>query len=120
MRKKYHGRNKWNLSNAAYHYASKIPEQIDTYIPERVRQNISTDSFAEPIGGQSIMHSHAGMPSTAQRFHVPMWEVPRAVTKDSADYGTILSRRKAYESTKSRYREFANELVKRLGDWSAE
>lgn len=114
--KKYRGKNKWNLSNAAYHYAEQIPHQIHAYIPEEVRLNIGSDEFAEPIGGQSVMHSHAGMPSTAQRFHVPMWDVPNAVSKSAEDYGTIVSRRKAYESTQQRYRDFAFSLLDRLGN----
>ncbi len=112
--RKYSGKNKpWNLATAHYNYAMKIPPAIRTFIPRDVRSQISDAQLKMPIGETAVMHSHNTLPAMAQKYQVPMWEVPDQ-RLEAADMTTIIGNRRIYEDTKSHYVEFAKDLISRL------
>lgn len=112
--KKYAGNNKWDLAKANYHYATQIPETIKTYINSEVRSNLPDDLLKDPVGGTAIMHTHNTLPSMAQKYHVPIWEVPGVSILEAEDKGTILGNRAIYEGTREKYCQFAAELLGRI------
>jgi cellulose biosynthesis protein BcsQ len=112
--KKYSGITPWDLAKAHYNYAQQIPGAIRQFIPLGVREHLQDDILSSPIGQTSIMHTHNTMPSMAQRYHLPMWRVPSCNHLESSDVSTIAGNRGVYEGTKTKYIEFATDLLKRL------
>lgn len=112
--KKYSGATVWDLAQAHYNYAMEIPKAIAQYIPAEVRDYLTFNVWSHPIGETSIMHTHNTLPAMAQKYHVPIWLVPRA-NLDPADAPTILGNRYSYESTRDRYMQFAGDLLSRIG-----
>jgi cellulose biosynthesis protein BcsQ len=107
------GRNKWDLAQAHYNYAIKIPNTIKRFIKEEVRQHLPNDLLEEPIGSEAIMHSHSTMPSMAQKYHAPIWNVP-SCELDAEDRNTIAGNREKYFATKVKYTSFAADLLARM------
>lgn len=116
--KKYSGATPWDLAKAHYNYAQEIPDAIDRFIPLSVREHLEKDVLSKPVGQTAIMHTHNTMPSMAQRYHLPMWKVPSCAHLESSDAPTIAGNRRDYESTRIKYIEFANDLLKRLDSLS--
>jgi hypothetical protein len=113
--KKYSGVGKpWSLATAHYNYARQIPDAIKRFIPLGVRDRLPDDLLSTPVGETAIMHTHNTLPSMAQRYHLPMWEVPSCDHLESSDINTIKGNRVIYEDTKSKYAEFADDLLIRL------
>jgi cellulose biosynthesis protein BcsQ len=108
------GNNEWDLAQAHFNYAKQIPKTIRSDIPESVRAHLTKRQTEEPIGGTSIMHSHATMPGMAQKYKVPIWGVPDCERLESEDRNTISGNRRRYEETGPAYRIFATELLKRV------
>ena len=48
----------------------------DNTYPLEVRNHLPDEVLSSPVGQTAIMHTHNTMPSMAQRYHVPMWQVP--------------------------------------------
>ncbi|MGC2691588.1 MAG: ParA family protein, partial [Desulfobaccales bacterium] len=113
--RKYTGvSNDWDLAQAHYNYAEQIPGTIDEYIKPEVHEHLPNDLLKQPIGGTSVMHSHSTLPNMAQKYHCPIWLVPSNPHIDSEDRNTIRGNRQNYEATRGKYREFADDLLKRL------
>jgi cellulose biosynthesis protein BcsQ len=111
--KKYTGNNKWDLAQANYHYAIQIPDTIKKYIASELRSHLSDEMLQVPVGDKAIMHSHSTLPGMAQKYNVPIWDVP-SQSLDADDRRTILGNRASYEQTKQNYSVFAKELVSRV------
>lgn len=105
----------WNLATAHYNYAMQLPEAINLFIHPSVREHIDSATMANPVGNQSIMHSHNTFPSMAQKYHVPMWNVPSLTTLETEnERSTVHGNRAKYEETKEAYISFANDLLTRI------
>lgn len=68
--------NEYNLAQAHYQYVTQIPNTITQFIQESNRIRIPNDLISNPIGGNSIIHSHNTFPAMAQALKCPMWKVP--------------------------------------------
>ena len=112
--KKYSNPQKWDLAVAHYNYAMKIPSAITTFIRPEIRDHVEAATLASPIGNTAIMHSHNTLPNMAQRYHLPIWQVPSCDTLDSSDASTIRGNRVIYEATCEKYKQFANDLLLRM------
>lgn len=106
--------NKWNLAKAHYNYAQQIPDAIKRYIDKEVRQHLSDEIVAKPIGDGAIMHTHNTFPNMAQKYKKPMWELPGYDGLDSKDKSTIAPNRNAYENTRIKYENFAKDFMERV------
>ena len=106
-------KNPWDLAKAHYYYAEQIPGTIRDFIPADVYQHLPGDQLAVPIGKTSVMHSHSTLPSMAQKYKTPMWQVPNA-DLEADDRGTIIGNRARYEETRAAYHAFANDILTRL------
>lgn len=105
---------KWNLAQAHLKYALAIPDIIHKYIGLDLRKNISDELLAEPIGGESVMHSHNTFPILAQHYRVPMWKIPNLSKIDKEHQNTINGQKSEILATKIKYQEFAQSLIERI------
>lgn len=112
--KKYTGATKWDLATAHYNYATAVPDAIRRFVRPEIRSHLTDAVMSHPIGEMAIMHTHNTLPTMAQRYHQPMWEVPSCRLLDTNDRATILGNRSIYEATKEKYIEFANDLLVRM------
>ena len=112
--KKYSG-GPWDLAQAHYNYAQQIPNAIREFIPAEVRRHLPDAMLSTPVGETAIMHTHNTLPSMAQRYHLPIWNVPSCQTLNHADASTIYGNRAIYEGTRAKYIEFAQDLMTRIG-----
>jgi len=105
----------WNLATAHYNYAMQVPGAIERFILPSVREHIDSTTLADPVGGESIMHSHNTFPSMAQKYHMPMWNVPSLADLETEDEkSTVRGNRAKYENTKDAYIAFSNDLLTRI------
>ena len=102
------------MATAHYNYAQQISPAIEQYIRPEIREHLANNVLAHPVGEIAIMHTHNTLPAMAQRYHLPMWKVPFSQHLDDSDRGTILGNRAIYEATKTKYIEFANDLLLRM------
>lgn len=107
-------KNPWNLAKAHYNYAQQIPNTIRQFIPQEVYGHLSSEALESPIGGTSVMYSHSTLPSMAQKYKSPMWQVPSNTGLEPDDRGTIVGNRARYEETADAYRKFATDMLTRL------
>lgn len=112
--KKYSGRNKYDLAAAHFSYVKKLPEIIKACIPDECYSHLSEELIAKPIGGTSVMHTHNTLPSMAQKYRVPMWEVPDNKSIFPEDKGNISGLQQIYYEKKELYHSFAEDLISRL------
>ncbi|EMS79785.1 ParA family protein [Desulfotignum phosphitoxidans] len=112
--RKYTGQNDLNLAAAHYSYVKQLPNVINRYIPKECYEQLKDVVVAEPIGGQAVMHSHNTLPSMAQKYRVPMWEVPNLENLLPEDVGTISGNRKLYYEKRDLYHSFADDLLARI------
>lgn len=105
---------KWNLAQAHLKYALAIPDIIHQNIGPDLRENIDDEQLAEPIGGESIMHSHNTFPTLAQHYRVPMWHIPHLVHIDKEHQNTINGQKPDILATESKYADFAEALIERI------
>lgn len=106
--------SKWNLAQAHLKYALEIPNIIDEYISEDIRKKISDSELSDPIGGESIMHSHNTFPTLAQHYRVPMWKIPGLKKLDKDHQNTVNGQKPDILRTQNKYAEFAEALIKRV------
>lgn len=106
--------NDLGIAKAHYNYANKIPDTIFSEIPKSQMIEIDENRLRESIGSGSIIHGHNTLPSMAQKYHLPMWELPSCGNLDSGDVSTISGNRKIYEATKESYQTFARDVIDRL------
>jgi cellulose biosynthesis protein BcsQ len=112
--KKYAGQNDFDLASAHYSYAKKLPEIVAGKIPQECYSHLDEDVIVQPIGGKAIMHSHNTLPSTAQKYRVPMWKVPLHPGLLHEDKSTISGNKETYFEKKAMYHTFAKDLMSRL------
>lgn len=121
--KKYDGDNKYQLADAHYSYALRIPETIQQYIKEDNKVQIS--GINEPIAGSSVMHTHNTYPSVAQSLKCAIWEVPERFTYLRQHEPNYLLEQKIdvnpgsfgrYREIKDKYIRFAKEFINRTGE----
>lgn len=107
--------NQWDLAIAHYNFAKQIPPTIKSSIPVELRSNLSEAELNEPIGGTAVMHSHNTLPNASQKYHVPIWGVPRVSGLEQQDKNTVQVNRKIYEATEQSYIKFAESVIGRVG-----
>lgn len=112
--KRYSGQNEFNLAAAHYSYVRRLPETIRQYIPRECYERLDEAIVREPIGGQAVMHSHNTLPSMAQKYRVPIWEVPDLPNLLPEDVGTISGNRRMYYEKRDLYHSFADDLLARI------
>ena len=113
--KKYSGyHNKWDLAQAHLNYANQIPGVIEECIAEDLREHLTQDLLAQPIGNTLVMHSHNTFPSMAQHYHHPMWQVPGLRTIEAEHENTLRGASQRYEDTRECYIEFGKDLISRI------
>ncbi|PWW69002.1 cobyrinic acid a,c-diamide synthase [Tuber magnatum] len=112
--RKYTGSNDWDLATAHFNFAQQIPTTIKTYIKKDIRSHLTDNQLASPIGATAVMHSHSTLPSMAQKYHLPIWKVPSSPRLEAADKSTIAGNRATYEGTRSKYHQFAKDVLDRL------
>ena len=106
--------NEWDLAQAHYNYAQKIPSVIEKYVVEEVRKHLSSDMVHNPIGNTAVMHSHNTLPNMSQKYKKPIWEVPNC-DLDSEDKSTIKGNASSlYYPTREKYRVFAEAFLERI------
>jgi cellulose biosynthesis protein BcsQ len=106
--------NKWDLAGGHFHFAKQIPETIRKAIPLEIRQTLRDSDIDEPIGGTSVMHTHNTLPNLAQKYHVPIWQLPEKDDLETNDKNVIRVNRSAYIDTKAQYMTFAESVVERI------
>ena len=114
-RKRSDAQNEWLLAKAHFNYAKQIPGTVQEFIPEQVMAGVAQKTMSQPIGGTSIMHSHSTIPAMAQKYRVPIWQVPDSQELSAADRSSISPNREQYLATKKSYLAFAKDVLKRLG-----
>ena len=60
------------------------------------------------------MHTHNTLPNVAQKYHLPIWELPDNQALNAKDQSTIRVNREAYERTKEQYIAFAKGVIERI------
>jgi cellulose biosynthesis protein BcsQ len=103
----------WNMAIAHHNYASQIKDFVRRFIDRKLSEGLSDAELDEPIGGQSVMHSHNTYPSHAQKYNVPMWSLPFSQV-ESEDRPTIQINKERYIATQGAYTTFAMDLLKRI------
>ncbi|HEU5351350.1 MAG TPA: ParA family protein [Terracidiphilus sp.] len=111
--KKYAGQNEWDLAAGHFNYAKQIPHAISRFIAGDIREHLTDEVLASPIGGTAVMHTHNTLPGMAQKYHVPIWNVP-SQRLETSDANTVLGNRAAYEGTRASYVAFAGDLLQRI------
>lgn len=114
--RKKEGSSKWNMAIAHYQYAKEIPNVIEGFIPKTLSLGLES-MLSNPLGELSIMHTHNTYPSHAQKYHVPIWELPElnASNKlDSEDITTITTNKTRYLETLPKYKDFSSDVLERI------
>lgn len=112
--KKREGSSPWDMAIAHYGYAKQIPDTVSAHIPASLSDGIDKATLNAPIGGTSVMHSHNTYPAHAQKYHVPIWQLPTYAYLEEGDTATVLTNKSRYIATKAAYRQFAEEVVNRV------
>ncbi|MDT3335757.1 ParA family protein [Shewanella sp. SP1S1-7] len=105
--------NELNIALAHYNYAKKIPTTIKTFIPSDCLINSGKKYFDSSIGGNSVIHGHGTLPTMAQKYKAPMWEVPNLPNLGD-EKPTIKGNAGSYFDTRKGYLELANDVLERL------
>jgi cellulose biosynthesis protein BcsQ len=108
------GATPWNIAIAHYNYASQIKGFVHGFIDRSLSSGLDNSDLDTPIGAQAVMHSHNTYPSQAQKYHVPMWKLPKLGSVEVEDKGTIQLNRDRYFATQGAYSEFAKDVLRRL------
>lgn len=113
--KKYAGANNvWDLAQAHLNYANQIPETIRQNINIEVREHLTDEMLAEPIGTTSVMHTHNTFPSMAQHYNQPMWLIPDLPNIEPEHLNTLRGSSSKYHATQVGYHDFCRSLLTRL------
>ena len=113
--KRYTGQNELDLAVAHYSYVKNIPDVIQKYVPKECYEHIEDEEvIGAPIGHKSVMHSHNTLPSMAQKYKTPIWEIPNLQNIKREDKATISGNRQLYYEKKDLYHSFADDLLSRL------
>ncbi len=106
--------NKWDLAQGHFNFAKEIPSTIHDSIPESIRAHLAEGVLDEPIGGTSVMHTHNTLTNISQKYHAPIWSLPEKPDVSTEDKNTFRINRHAYEETRQRYVDFAEDVIKRI------
>ncbi|WP_084462706.1 ParA family protein [Oceanibaculum pacificum] len=106
--------NPLGLAKAHYHYAIRMPDTIFSSIKKENMIKIPIEKLKESIGKNSVIYTHNTLPSIAQKYHRPMWELPSCGVLEKDDIPTVSGNRQIYENTRSSYNSFAEDLLERL------
>lgn len=106
--------NEMGVAKAHYNYANQMPDTIFSVIPKEQMVNIDEALLRESIGHGSVIYGHNTLPSMAQKYHQPMWELPSSGELESDDASTIRGNRRIYEATRDAYIAFASDVIERL------
>ena len=110
----------YQLADAHYSYAKRIPQIINQYIKED--NKVKIDDINMPIAGGAIMHTHNTYPSVAQALKCAIWEVPDVFTKLQQTELEYLKEQMIdvnrgsfgrYREIKDKYIEFAKAFIER-------
>nr|WP_163502602.1 AAA family ATPase [Halomonas socia] len=105
--------NDLNIALAHYNYARKIPQTIKSFIPSDCLLNAGQKYFDSSIGDNSVIHGHGTLPTMAQKFKAPMWEVPN-LPELGEEKGTIKGNAGSYYDTRDGYIKLADDVLGRL------
>jgi hypothetical protein len=106
--------NELNIAKAQYNYGKAIPKTVFESIDLSDMVGIPKEKLQKNIGDNAVIHGHSTLPSMAQKYHLPMWELPSSDLLDLDDKNNIKGNRKAYESTGESYKKFAEDLIERI------
>jgi cellulose biosynthesis protein BcsQ len=106
-------KNPLGLALAQYNYACQIPATIDRSIGQENTILLDKPELDRSIGNNSIIHSHNTLPNMAQKYHKPIWLLPDCELEPE-DSGTIIANRAIYRATQQSYRQFAEDLLRRV------
>jgi len=113
--KKYSGqKNKYELAAAHYNYAEQIPSMINDFLSPEVRADIPLKLLYNPIGDTSIMYSHNTFTENAQKYKLPMWDVPDCSILEEPEKSSIRGNSVKYKETQAAYEYFAAKLLERI------
>lgn len=112
-KKRSDAQNPLNVALAHYNYAKKLPTTIDRYIPKSCKANLPPEAFHNSLGNNAVIHGHGTLPTMAQKYRVPMWDVPDQPNLGD-DKSTIKGNSQLYYSTKENYTTLANDVLLRL------
>jgi hypothetical protein len=112
--KKYSGATPFYLARAAYNYVCLIPQTVRDFIDIEVRKHLNDQMLESPIGGEAVMHTHNTLPSMAQKYRVPIWQVPDVLTLEETDISTIKGNQAIYKATNNAYKTFTEDLLTRI------
>lgn len=108
------GSSPWNMAIAHFNYARQIPEVLSDHLPAELSRGIPDELLMEPIGQQSVMHTHNTFPAHAQKYHCPMWHLPSRTALEEGDIATIRPNAQRYLDTREAYYTFATALLRRM------
>lgn len=112
--RRYAEQNELDLATAHFGYAKKLPSVIKSKIPKECYSHLTAATIAKPIGGKSIMHTHNTLPSMAQKYRVPIWDVPNLDNLFLEDKSTVSGNKNTYIEKRALYHAFASDLMSRL------
>ena len=101
------------IAKAHGHYAKEIPDAIRNNITESVRKHLTPEMVENPIGNNSVIHSHNTFPAMAQKYKKPMWKVPDCEI-DEEEKMTMLGSKNRYKATRDIYKLFAEDFLERV------
>lgn len=105
--------NELNVALAHYNYAKKIPQTIKEFVPKNCLLNDGEDFFESSIGDNSVIHGHGTLPTMAQKYKAPMWEVPDLLNLGD-EKSTIKGNSRLYYDTRNSYMKLAQDVLDRL------
>jgi len=91
-----------------------FPQPLKICIDPDVRQHLDELMIDNPIGAQAVMHTHNTLPSMAQKYRVPIWQVPDVSNLEDEDQNTIRGNQGIYRATKDAYKTFTEDLLTRV------
>ena len=112
-KKRSDAQNELKIALAHYNYAKKIPKTIKKYIPNDCLLNNGLSYFDNSIGKNAVIYGHGTLPTMAQKYKAPMWEVPDRLDLQE-EKGTIKGNSGDYYGTKPGYIKLAEDVLKRL------
>jgi cellulose biosynthesis protein BcsQ len=107
--------NNLGLATAHFNYAQKIPETIFEHINPEDMIAAPEKLLKESMGKGAVIHGHNTLPSMAQKYHLPMWQLPDCGVLEPSDTSTIKGNRGVYDETRTKYHTLAKDITKRLG-----